>query len=95
MVERSTVDMLKSPAPLAAYQAVFSYDIASRLPLVKCPALISASELDQLNARSEPAARLMPNAKTHTFSKGGGYFIDAGNKQFVSTILDFLAAHGV
>ena len=95
LVERSTVDMLKSPAPLAAYQAVFSYDMAPRLPRVKCPALISAGESDQLNACSEPAARLMPNAKTHTFSNDNGYLIDAGNKPFVSTILDFLAANGV
>ncbi len=95
LIEPSTVDMLKSPAPLAAYQAVFSYDMAPRLPLVKCPALISAGESDPLNSRSEPAARLMPNAKTHTFSKDGGYLIDAGNKRFASTILDFLAAKGV
>ncbi len=94
MVERSTVDMLKAPRPMAAYDAVFDYDMEPRLSLIRCPALVIAGDGDALWKCSEPAARLIPDGTTHTFAGIGGYLIDLRTDDFVATVLDFLNAKG-
>lgn len=90
LIQRGVVDMLKATNAIAAYAAVFDYDIAARLPLVQCPALLAAGELDILHKCSEPASKLLKDVRLHTFWGVGGYAIDLQTAEFVSTVLGFL-----
>ncbi|MDO8491050.1 MAG: alpha/beta hydrolase, partial [Dehalococcoidia bacterium] len=54
-----------------AHAAVFSYDVAKRLPLISCPTLLISGTKDFFLDRLEVTARLIPRCRTAIIEGGG------------------------
>lgn len=90
IVHRGAVDLLRSPDYLLAYDAVFSYDMAPRLPLVQCPALVLTGVEDVLDPCTDPAAAAMPKGRAVHLEGAGIYLPDLALEPFLAAVNGFL-----
>lgn len=74
----------------SGYEALFRYDLASRLPLLKCPTLIMCGDLDPLHKASKPALALIPRAKEMNIHGTGGLIVDEKTEEYTRIVLEFL-----
>ncbi len=77
------------------YEAIYTYDILERLPLIQAPTLVMSGLQDTLRRALEPVAAHIPRVKTRVV-EGGSYFTTFDDPELLSReILDFLANPGV
>ena len=91
VVQRGFVDYMKAADYQSAYHAVFTYDMAPRLPLVQCPTLVMTGEHDGLDQHTKPAAALIPNGQALTIPGAHLHLADSHTERFVEIIFDFFA----
>ena len=78
-----------------AHHAVWTYDVESRLPLIKCPTLLLTGDKDYSYDRLELTRKLIPRCRTGVI-KGGDTFTElAKAEEAAQAILSFLKDPGV
>lgn len=70
--------------------AVYSYDMASRLPKIKAPTLVMAGEHDQYLPCVEPTARAIKGARTYVLPGGTGTIERHPPEELGRAILNFV-----
>lgn len=71
-------------------RADFTYDMTSRLPIIRAPTLVMAGELDSMRGPVEWAARLVKNSRTLILPGGTTRMPYTRPKEFARAVLDFL-----
>ncbi len=90
-VHRITTAILKSgPRNLEAHIALWDYDPAVRLPLIKCPTLILSSSQDEFCARAEETRQLIPGSEVRIVPGGGLIFPFMAPRDFAAAVMSFL-----
>lgn len=79
------------PRMYEAYTAVFSYDMASRLPLIEAPTLVMAGEYDTLRVAVGPTTALLKNARPHIVPGGANYILLQKPDQVATLVRSFLS----
>jgi pimeloyl-ACP methyl ester carboxylesterase len=78
------------------HQAVFSYEIEKRLPLIKSPTLlISGGSNDVFYSQLEATKNLIPRCKTTVIEGAGNLIPMERTDEFVQIATDFLSDPGV
>lgn len=88
---RSLVWRLEAePRVIEFPRAVFSYDMASRLPKIKAPTLVVAGENDGMRDAMEPTARAIKGARHYLIPKGSARVMLQQPEVLAKIIRDFL-----
>ena len=76
-------------------EAVFTYNMASRLPLIEAPTLVMAGETDTLVEYVERTARLVKRSRQHIVPGATNFMMLQEPEKLAEIIRDFLANPGV
>jgi len=83
------------PRSIDAYRAVFSYDMASRLPLIQSPTLVISGEHDTLIDAVEPSAHLLKRVQVRIVPDASVFLAVQDPEGMARIILDFIAKPGI
>ena len=97
LIQRILADYLKAglgTKAVAAYWAIYRYDIEPKLPLIKNPTLLISGTYDTFHDRLEATKKLIPHCRTHIIE--GTHDHPAWEKpdEFAQTIIEFLGDPG-
>ena len=83
------------PRFIETYEAVFTYNMASRLPLIEAPTLVMAGETDTLVEYVGRTARLVKRSRQHIVPGATNFMMLQEPEELAEIIRDFLANPGV
>jgi len=90
-----TTAILKSgPRNMEAHVALWDYQPAERLPLIRCPTLILTSSQDEFMPRTEETRRLIPGSHVKIMPGGGLIFPFQEPAAFAEAVIEFLEDAG-
>ena len=83
------------PRYIETYDAVFRYDMTSRLPLIEAPTLVLAAEADTVVKYLDRADRLVKRSRKHIVPDATNFMMLQEPEKLAGIIRDFLANPGV
>jgi len=87
--------LLTYARPHNAVITVMNYDVKSRLPLIKCPTLVTAGSKDPASALLEITQILVPHSRIVVTPDASSRISREKPKDFADTIIEFLSHPGV
>ena len=91
LIHRGCIDCLKADDFLAAYRAIFDYDLKPALAKLECPLLVVAGEYDPMNRYSDEIAKLTNFGSFCTVKGAKFHLADLHTDKYLNIIFDFLS----
>ncbi len=83
--------LMAGPDRSRAYTAVFAYDMAARLPLIKTPTLVLAGDQDRFLPMQDRVVDLLPDGRGVVIPGAGGDIVEDLPEAWSRTVVDFLS----
>jgi pimeloyl-ACP methyl ester carboxylesterase len=91
LIQREFIATMRAPRYDLTYLARWNYDIARRLPLVRCPALVIAGTEDHyMHAKQPSVVAALPAGRLVEIEGGGVFMLDERAEEIAPIVLDFL-----
>ncbi len=91
IIHRGCVDCLKADDFLAAYRAIFDYDLKPALTKLECPLLVVTGEHDPMTRYSDEVAKLTNFGSSCTVKNAKFHLADLHTDKYLKIIFDFLS----